>query len=260
MTSDTATTLLNLQLHTTQSKTEVSIHHVVSPITVCFFFFSQVITALVLDFLNRCFFRNWNWVLFSAQPSIPQCSGLKPQCSNSLWLCLVLEVLTRTWKVFLLSENFPQRVIILFVRYNIMKVLCSNIQMIMYFPEVSTKDNECKWWQTSSMFIVNLRTPAWHRLITLTNAETLYQRYASVHDLDVRFAKIYIPVLKKPQSTYWSIQKHQIPSTIYLQLGTEQQRDLSMNHSNHIKRIILAAVMRHMIRNNRNCDFTWEKI
>lgn len=32
-----------------------------------------------------------------------------------------------------------------------------------------------------------------------------------------------------------------------------------MNHSNHIKRIILAAVMRHMIRNNRNCDFTWEK-
>lgn len=91
--------------------------------------------------------------------------------------------------------NFPQRVIILFVRYILMTVLCSNIQIIItYFPEVSTKDNECKWWHTSYMFMVKLGTTAWHRLITLTNAETFYQSFASVDDLNVRL--IITPLLK----------------------------------------------------------------
>lgn len=104
--------------------------------------------------------------------------------------------------MWLLSQsNFPQRVIILFVRYIFMTVLCPNTQMITmfflkntYFPEVSTKDNECKWQQTSYMFIVNLRITAWHRLITLTNAEIFYQRYAAIDDLNVRL--IITPLLK----------------------------------------------------------------
>lgn len=77
----------------------------------------------------------------------------------------------------------------------LMTVLCLHIQMIItYFPEVSTKDNEGKLWQTSYTFIGNLGTTAWHRLITLTTAEIFYQRYASVDDLNVRL--IITPLLK----------------------------------------------------------------